>query len=398
MRVIFTVFKKEMIDTLRDRRAIVLMIVLPLLLFPTLFRVMMTVEKRQARKAQAKMLRVACIDQGNAARFVQMLEERSDVRVVSGVSRDSVNVMIRADSLDGAFLFASNFDDDVAELKPGRLDFYYKSTGDREIVQDRLRETVDRFQKELLDERFQRLELDQSIVEAVKLSPHNVASAQERVGSSVGGMLPYMFILFCFIGAMYPAIDLGAGEKERGTLETLLTAPVNRLHLLLGKFGVVVMSGLLSATVSMTGLFVALKQSHDIPPEFLDVILKILGWDTIILLLSLLVPLTIFFAGILLSVSLTARSFKEAQSMISPLNIAVIMPAAIGLTPGIELTYRTAWIPVLNVSLATKAIIAGTIQVPQLAVVYVSLITFAVLSLWGSAWWFGRESTIFRST
>jgi sodium transport system permease protein len=122
-----------------------------------------------------------------------------------------------------------------------------------------------------------------------------------------------------------------------------------------------------------------------------------LGWHNIVLLLSLLVPLTIFFAGVLLSVSLTARSFKEAQSMISPLNIAVIMPAAIGLTPGIVLNYKNALIPVLNVSLATKAIIAGTVQPGQLAVVYVSLITFAILSLWGSAWWFGRESTIFRS-
>ena len=139
-------------------------------------------------------------------------------------------------------------------MKPGRVDFYYKSTGEREIVQDRLRETVDKFEKELLDERFHRLELDQSIVDAVDLKPHNVASMEERVGKTVGGMLPYMFILFCFIGAMYPAIDLGAGEKERGTLETLLTAPVNRFHILLGKFGVVVVSGLLSATVSIVGL------------------------------------------------------------------------------------------------------------------------------------------------
>lgn len=396
MRVIATVFKKEMIDTLRDRRALVLMIVLPLLLFPTIFKVMVSVEKRQAAKAEAKKLRVACIDQGNASRFVEMLKEREDVEIVHA-TRDNVTSMIHGDSLDGAFLFANTFDDDVAEMKPGRLDFYFKSTGDREIVQNRLRETVDRYEKELLDERFKRLELDQTIVEAVKLEPHNVASVQERVGGAVGGFLPYMFILFCFIGAMYPAIDLGAGEKERGTLETLLTAPVNRLHLLLGKFGVVVASGLLSAAVSLTGLMVAMKQSHDLPAGFIDVLLRLLGWDNILLLLSLLVPLTIFFAGILLSVSLTARSFKEAQSMISPLNIAVILPAAIGLTPGMVLSYKLALIPILNVSLATKAIIAGTIEPGQLAVVYISLITFAILSLWGSAWWFGRESTIFRS-
>lgn len=397
MRVIGIVFRKELLDTLRDRRSLFFMIVLPLVLFPTIIKVSASVGQKQEAKAHAKRLRVACFDQGNASRFVEMLRERSDVDIVTGVSRDSISVLIQADSLDGAFLFASSFDDDVAELKPGRVDFYYKATDHRDIVSDRLQESLERYEKELLDERFNRLELDQSIVDAVRLESHNVASMEERVGKSIGGMVPYMFILFCFLGAMYPAIDLGAGEKERGTLETLLSAPVNRFHILLGKFGVVVASGLLSATVSILGLYIAFKSSSELPPEFLDVIVKVLGWDTIMLTMSLLLPLTIFFAGILLSVSLTARSFKEAQSMISPLNIAVIVPAAIGLTPGIELNYANAWIPVLNVSLATKEILAGTIRAGELSVVYASLIVLAVITLRGSAWWFGRESTIFRS-
>lgn len=397
MRTIAIVFRKELLDTLRDRRSLFFMIVLPLVLFPTIIKVSSSVGQKQEAKAQAKRLRVACFDQGNAARFVEMLHERGDVDIVTGVPRDSIGVMLQADSIDGAFLFASSFDDDVAELKPGRVDFYYKATEHRDIVSDRLQEPLDQYEKELLDERFKRLELDQSIVKAVRLESHNVASMEERVGKSVGGMVPYMFILFCFLGAMYPAIDLGAGEKERGTLETLLSAPVNRFHILLGKFGVVVASGLLSATVSIVGLYIAFKSSSELPPEFLDMIVKVLGWNTIMLTMSLLLPLTIFFAGILLSVSLTARSFKEAQSMISPLNIAVIVPAAIGLTPGIELSYSNAWIPVLNVSLATKEILAGTIRAGELSVVYVSLIVLAVLTLRGSAWWFGRESTIFRS-
>ncbi|HEU4363868.1 MAG TPA: ABC transporter permease [Candidatus Krumholzibacteria bacterium] len=397
MNTIFTVFRKELIDTLRDRRTLVFMVVIPLLLFPTLFRVMFSVEKSQSEKARSKRLRVACLDQGNAARFVAMLDERDDIELLRGVSRDSLAVLLRADSLDGAFVVSAGFDDDIAELKPGRVDFFYKATDDRAIVQNRLTETLERFERELLDERFQRLEMDASIVDAVETKTHNVASMEERVGKSVGGMLPYLFIIFCFIGAMYPAIDLGAGEKERGTMETLLTAPVNRFHILLGKFGVVVMSGLLSAAVSIAGLYIAIKQSSEIPPEFIDLVVKILGWDTILLLISLLVPLTIFFAGILLSVSLTARSFKEAQSLISPLNIAIILPAAIGLIPGVTMTYRTALIPVLNVSLATKEIIAGTITAPHLLVVYASLIVLAVASLYGSAWWFRRESTIFRS-
>ncbi len=397
MKTITTVFKKELKDSLRDRRTIVFMVVIPLLLFPMLFKVMMTVEKNQAAKERAKKLRVALVDRGNASDFAATLRAREDVTVVAGVDPDSVAGLIQSDSLDGAFVFAETFDSDVAEMKPARVDMYYKSTDDRAIVEERLRKPLDAYEKTLLAQRFNRLELDSTIVDAVDLRPQNVASVQERVGKAIGGMLPYIFIIFCFMGAMYPAIDLGAGEKERGTMETLLTAPVNRFHILLGKFGVVVMSGLVSATVSILGLFIALKLSADIPKEFMDIVLKMLGWGNIALVVSLLLPLTIFFAGILLSVSLTARSFKEAQSMISPLNIAVIVPAAIGMVPGIKMSYATALIPILNVSLATKEIVAGTIQTPHLVVVYVSLIALSLVSLYGSVWWFKRESTIFRS-
>jgi sodium transport system permease protein len=397
MKTIATVFKKELLDSLRDRRTVVFMIVIPLLLFPILFRVLMSVEKSQADKERAKKLRVACIDHGNASDFVAALRAREDVTMVGGVSADSVAALIRSDSLDGAFVFAEDFDQQIAGMRSGRVDFYYKSTDDRAIVQDRLTKPLEDYEGTLLAQRFARLELDSTIVDAVDLRSRNVASLEERVGKAVGGMLPYIFIIFCFMGAMYPAIDLGAGEKERGTMETLLTAPVNRFHILLGKFGVVVLSGLVSAAVSIFGLFVAIKQTNEIPQQFMDIIVKMLGWDTILLVLSLLLPLTIFFAGVLLSVSLTARSFKEAQSMISPLNIAVIVPAAIGLVPGIKMSAATAMIPILNVSLATKEIIAGTMQTSHLVIVYASLTALALLSLYGSVWWFKRESTIFRS-
>ncbi len=397
MKTIATVFKKELIDSLRDRRTIVFMIIIPLLLFPLLFRVMSSIEKRQSQKQRVKTLRVALVNRGNANDFVASMHGRSGIAIVEGVAVDSVAAMIRSDSLDGAFVFGESFDQDVAALRSGRVDFYFKSTDDRDIVENRLRKPLDQYEKTLLAQRFHRLAMDSTVIDAVDVRAQNVASMEERVGKAVGGMLPYIFIIFCFMGSMYPAIDLGAGEKERGTMETLLTAPVNRFHILLGKFGVVVLSGLMSAAVSIVGLYIGIKQTGDIPPEFMDIIMKMLGWDTIILVLSLLLPLTIFFAGVLLSVSLSARSFKEAQSLISPLNVAIIVPAAIGLMPGIEMTYATAVIPVLNVSLATKEILAGTIQTPHLIAVFVSLVTLALLSLYGSVWWFKRESTIFRS-
>jgi len=128
----------------------------------------------------------------------------------------------------------------------------------------------------------------------------------------------------------------------------------------------------------------------------LDAVVAILDVQTVVLVLSLLFPLSMFFAAFLLSMSIFARSYKEAQSMISPLMIVVILPVMIGLFPGVTLGPLTAMIPILNVSLATKEIIAGTVKTGLLLEVYASLILLAGLSLFGCARWFQREETIFR--
>ena len=397
MRTVSTVFRKELIDTIRDRRTIVFMIVIPLLLFPVLFKILFSVQESHTKKAEQKTLSVMIFDRGSAAQLVDILRTRDDLEIVVGIPEDSVRNYIQSNRLDAAFFIAGDFDEDVANFAPGRIDLYYKSTDDQNIIRNRLSNIVDDYEEDILDARFKSLDLDEDVVNGIELERHNVASMKEKFGKQAGGFLPYIFILFCFMGAMYPAIDLGAGEKERGTLETLLTAPVSRFHILLGKFGVIVLTGFLSAIVSMVGLYIGLRQSNELPPEILDIIVKILGVDTVLLIFSLLLPLTVFFAGILLSVSLSARSFKEAQTLVTPLNIAVIIPAAIGMVPGISLNFKTAIIPVLNVTLATKEIIAGTITTANLVVVYISLVALAVLSLWGSVLWFKRESTIFRS-
>jgi sodium transport system permease protein len=214
----------------------------------------------------------------------------------------------------------------------------------------------------LISIRFQHLNLDEKIIEVFQLSEHDVASFKQKIGEVIGGFLPYIFVIFCFIGAMYPAIDLAAGEKERGTIETLLTSPASRIEIVLGKFTVIFLAGITSAGMSMLGLYLTLRQTKEIPTEILDSLMRIIDFKSIVLVFSLLIPLCIFFAAILLSISIFAQSFKEAQSIMTPMNIVVIFPVFIGLFPGIELNNTTALIPILNVSLATKEIISGTIE------------------------------------
>ncbi len=399
MNLLATIFRKELIDTLRDRRTIITMVLIPLLLFPVIMNVMTRIQMSQVKKAREQVLKVALISHGNAAAFRQSLLARDDVKLREDLPLDSVRAWIQHDSLDGAFVFDERFDERVHGMKSGRVKFYYKSTENerQDITKRRLRDLLDAYEKTLLADRFKALQLDESVVEPIKVTEVNVATQKERLGKMIGGFLPYIFVLFCFMGSMYPAIDLAAGEKERGTIETLLTAPVSRLQILLGKFGVVVLTGIASAAISLVGLYVGFRQMPEVPSDALEAILGILEVKSIVLVLTLLLPLTVFFAGVLLSLSIFARSFKEAQSLISPMTIVVILPVVVGLLPGMELNAKTALIPVLNVSLATKEIIAGTARWGLLAEVYASLILLAAAGLLLSARMFSRESVIFRT-
>jgi sodium transport system permease protein len=224
----------------------------------------------------------------------------------------------------------------------------------------------------------------------------NVASDKEMIGKLAGGFLPYIFIAFGFMGCMYPAIDLFTGEKERGTIETMLVVPVARWKILFGKMGVVILSGLLASTFSLLGLYVSINYSENMNiPEITNVIRSILTVKFILILFALLIPLTIFFSGVLIPLAIYAKSFKEAQSIITPLNIVMIIPAMIvSFIPTFELSYTTACIPIINIVLASKDLIAGKLDYGMLAVCFLIMTTFAILSVFLSNYRFGKESNV----
>jgi sodium transport system permease protein len=194
---------------------------------------------------------------------------------------------------------------------------------------------------------------------------------------------------------MYPAIDLFTGEKERGTIETLLTTPVARWKILMGKMLVVVSSGMLAASCSLIGLFISIEYLDlGAEKEIMEVIHGMLNLPFILSLLALLFPMVIFFAGVMIPIAIYAKSFKEAQSIITPLNIVMVLPAMIGFFPGIELNLNTAFIPVINVVLATKELIAGTLSFGYFLSVFSVMLLIAGLAVLLSYRQFGKESNI----
>lgn len=395
MQHIFTIFKKELTDVLRDRRTLLTMIIFPLLLIPSILSVSMSFEASQAEKAMNKELKVGIVDNGNGKAFKQVMNFTTDLKVIEGIAEKDVKELVKGDSLDAALILSTTFDTAIAVNRTAKMEYYFSSTDAREIKQ-RVEEAITQYENNLMKDRLEELDLPSEVMDPIMVIEKDVYTNEESIGKMIGGFLPYIFVLFCMMGAMYPTIDLFTGEKERNTIETILTVPADRLQILLGKMGVVVTSGVVSGLMAIIGLYISLQFNPDAPDFFKNMINSFLQPQPIALIILLLLPLTIFFAGAMIPVAIFARNFKEAQSTIQPGLIIVIMPLVIGMMPGMQLNFGTALIPILNVALASKEIIAGTIDYGLLAVVFMSLVALAALGVMLSIRQFSKESNILR--
>jgi ABC-2 type transport system permease protein/sodium transport system permease protein len=193
-------------------------------------------------------------------------------------------------------------------------------------------------------------------------------------------------------GAVYPAIDLTAGERERGTLEILVAAPVPRLALLFAKYVAVVAVAVLTATVNLVMMTVSLQFSG-----LAQALVGGLGLTagTVLLVFGLLLLFAAFFSAMLLVVTSFARSFKEAQAYLIPLMLLSLAPGIAGMMPGLKLTGLYAVTPLLNVVLLARDLFAGHAEVAGALVVIFSTLMYALAALACAARIFGAESVLF---
>ena len=392
-----TIAKKELTDITRDRRTIIMMIILPFVLIPGLFGVVYTIQSKQAEKATEQQMKVSFFGQEYAPELYQAFADLDKVIILDQIPADSVDSYIQNEYLDAAIYVNREYQESIDQNKQAPIIIKFKGTDSFGITRNRIKSLLTAQENKIITKRMNQLNLKPDIVKAYQIDYKDVASVQEKLGKMAGGFLPYFFIIFGFMGAMYPALDLGAGEKERGTLETILSSPATRLDVVLGKFLVVMLAAFITAFIALGGMYFGIQTFPDLEPWVLEIVNQMFTIKNMALIMSLILPISAFFSALLLGLSIYAKSFKEAQSIVGPLNIAIIFPAMIGMIPGIELNAITSLIPILNVSLASKDIIAGTINPWYMVEVYLSLIVLAGLAIVWCVNWFNRESTIFRN-
>jgi len=389
---------KELTDMIRDRRTMFMMVVMPLVVIPLLAITAIKLTQSQIEKAKDKELRVAVIGETAAPELFKRLSKEENFFLVTMTNADSARAMTAEQTLDGVVIIPQDFSEFVEGDKRATIRLIFKSSESLNAARRRIEAIIDQYDREIVNERIGRLQLDETLFDAIAIEREDVASTEEKFAENAGGFLPYIFIIFGFMGSIYPALDLGAGEKERGTLETILSSPASRFDIVMGKFLVVLLFSIATAFLAMLGVLIMVYQFlPTIETNITQTVMDMLGPRRIFIIMSMVLPVSAFFAAVALAISIFAKSFKEAQSMMAPLNIIIILPAMIGMLPGFKLSAVTAAIPILNLSLATKAILGGSADPILIAEVYLSLFFLAGVSIYGCAKWFNREETLFRS-
>jgi sodium transport system permease protein len=398
---IVTVYLKELKDSLRDRRTLISMIVIPtLIMFGAGF-----VMSKVVRKAQAEATSLVIVGGADSPGVVAALKADPKFRVVE--TAGDYKQMVSDKRIRLAVEIPQGFEAALKSGQPQAVTLYHYQG---EMKSGMGVGEVDRFFRDLrektVEARLAERGLSKDLVHPFEIKRENVAPPAKVGGNIIGGIVPYMIIILCFTGAMYPAIDLTAGEKERGTMETLLCSPVHRVNLVLGKFLMVMTASV--ATIALTlvsmagsilfaGSFFASRglvaKGGGGGGGFIPTIdpAGLLG------VFALIAPVAVLFAALLLTISLFAKSYKEAQSYVSPLIIIVIMPAMMGMMPGIELTAKTALIPILNICLACKEMLSGVWHWNYLALIFGSTAVVAAVGIALCVRMFNREDVIFRA-
>ena len=384
------VFLKEIRETLRDRRTVIVMLVLPVFLYPALLVVVQQLVLIGRRSLEERPVAVA------------VLGDSADARAVAFLDRDSAIDVTRSDSISLASLRAGGEADAIVsfgeaigpEHETREVLVYFDASQDRsrrarDVVTDRLDEWGDT----LLSQRLVYEGLPETFATPLAVADTSVASAERLGGYALGRFLPPLVILMTLLGAFFPAIDLTAGEKERGTLETLLTAPVPAREIVAGKFLTVCATAMATATLNMLSMYLTFESGvFSLAQDGLDFSVSP---ATAGLVLLLMVPLAVFFAAVSLGLAVRAQSFKEAQNQLTPMQFGAIVPMYLPMIPGIALTYAVALVPIGGVAVLFRDLMGGVADPGPAAVAVGAMIVYALIALRFAASMFGREDVLF---
>ena len=416
--------KKELLDVFRDKKAIIMMVLVPILLYPLIFfgsMAVMTMIQSNMEEGEYKVAIVAS-DDGALKSAVEKHNENAKVEAQEKAetestdqgnsSEDSVSqgnsastsangiatdVLTLVDAPSGDYQEALQNEELDAYVTSSKDSsgktvyevYYVSSITNSSYAAGIARDVVDELSREESKEKIQAAGLDADVImNPVVCESEDLASSEQSAGSILGMILPFLLVLSLLMGTMYPAIDVTAGEKERGTLETLLTLPVSNREIIFSKFFTVAIIGIISALLNIVSIaFMGTYMIRLMGDAMESMGISFAGIDigkfipAIIFTVLAILAFSLFISAVTMCITSLAKSYKEANNYITPLMLVVMLTGYIGFIPNIELTHTMALVPVANICLMIKNLLLFKVEYKLVAVVLVSNVLYAIVAV-----------------
>ena len=346
----FIVIRKELKDSLRDRRAL-FSIAFSIVVGPVLIGIMMN--RIADRQRESEQISLPVVGQQHAPAFVAWLRQQAGVTIVRGPA--SAEQAVRDRQHDVVVVIASDFAEKFRASRPATVTIVADTSRNAaRPTLERARRLIQRYNAEIGALRLVSRGVSPAGVTPLTLEEIEISTAQQRA-AQVLSFIPMFIILAAFVGGMSIATDSTAGERERGSLEALLVNPAPRMAIVAGKCTA-------AALIAMTAVVLTTVLSANIP-RFLplqDMGIRFqMGSDELAGVLAAMLPMCLFSASLQAAVSTLARSFKEAQSY---MGVLVLLPMLPGMISAVSTLGQAPWmylVPVLGQHVLVMGVLGG---------------------------------------
>lgn len=394
----FTILKKELIDIIRDRKTIAFTILLPILIYPVLFQVMSVTMKSSQEDAKKEINIV--INGDKDSNLSKLLTSQENIKEKNN---DNPKKALKDGDLQLIINIPSNVDEEIASGNSVDLEILIDDQSEKSTIAGSMVESlINDYSKSIVESRLSELNVDSKILNPINIetkSGINEDGTNNSNANTILGMIPALIVIMLLSPTMGLAADLGAGEKERGTFEPLLSTSVNRNSILWGKITTISIVSVLTLLLSMVSLLVSFKGFVNSVTERVGESINLnINIITILFIILFCIFIIIFMSTLQVVISISARSTKEANTYLSGLIIPIMILAFIPIymdVKNIGIIFFN--IPIINSICVMKEIMIGIYNTTHILIVLAWHIFYVVLALIVAKILFSREELIFRS-
>ncbi|SCZ05589.1 ABC transporter permease [Alkaliphilus peptidifermentans] len=393
-RHVWVVFKKELKDIFRDKRTWIASVLIPVMVFPLMFLFMDMGRSKLERNLQEDISVVIAL--GEATELADHIRSASGLKVINEVEPIAA---LQAGKIKAIIEIEENFQEKLHQQIPGEVKIIFDEVSSESSMSVSIVERVIYDFSEMVRlERLKDLDINPDRLQPTAITIQAfVPEGKESTGGMelmlISFLLPFLLMMYPVIGGMPAAIDLGAGEKERMSLEPLLSTSADRLSILAGKYLTILLASIIGVVTSLIGIFAAAT----ISPDMLPIGVRISPISMIILIGTSL-SIAMILSGIMLSISVFAKSYKEAGTYLSPITILLMAPAYLTMFMDVRtLSDVMFFVPLLNSILLMKEVLVDIINPLHIITTFGISLVLVVLALLLTKYMFNKESVIFRS-